>query len=51
MRVLLLRLEPVSYIDIEAPSVPANLSVLSKSDTSIKLTWIASIDNIGVYRV
>jgi chitodextrinase len=34
--------------DIQPPTVPANLSVSSRTTTSITLTWSASTDNIGV---
>ena len=34
--------------DTEPPSVPANLSLSYKTDTTAKLTWAASTDNVGV---
>jgi N-acetylmuramoyl-L-alanine amidase len=34
--------------DAEAPSVPANLAATALSQTSIKLTWTASTDNVLV---
>src|SRR3989344_2490397 len=39
--------------DIEAPSIPANLSATPVSISQINLTWSASTDNVGVtgYRI
>lgn len=39
--------------DTEAPASPAGLTLVSKTHTSLKLSWAASSDNIGVkeYRV
>ncbi|MCZ8521201.1 MULTISPECIES: fibronectin type III domain-containing protein [Paenibacillus] len=34
--------------DTAAPSVPANVAVMSKTSTSVTLTWNASTDNTGV---
>ncbi|MFC4602003.1 alpha/beta fold hydrolase, partial [Cohnella hongkongensis] len=34
--------------DTEAPTAPTNLSVKSKTNTTVSLTWAASSDNIGV---
>lgn len=34
--------------DTEAPSVPANLRVVDKTSTSIRLSWDGSMDNVGV---
>jgi chitodextrinase/uncharacterized protein YjdB len=34
--------------DLQAPTVPTALSAPVKSDTSFKLTWTASTDNVGV---
>ncbi|MDP5274956.1 fibronectin type III domain-containing protein [Chengkuizengella axinellae] len=35
-------------VDIEAPTVPANLTFTAKSETTIDLSWTASTDNVGV---
>ncbi|WP_163856069.1 glycosyl hydrolase family 8 [Paenibacillus elgii] len=37
-----------SSSDVTAPTVPAGLSGQAISDTSIRLTWTASTDNVGV---
>ncbi|WP_313640181.1 fibronectin type III domain-containing protein [Paenibacillus sp.] len=34
--------------DTTAPTVPANLTVTSKTDTAVNLSWSASTDNVGV---
>jgi parallel beta-helix repeat protein len=34
--------------DTQAPTTPSNLSVTSKSTTTVSLTWAASTDNVGV---
>jgi len=34
--------------DTQAPTVPGNLSVSSKTASSVSLTWSASTDNVGV---
>ncbi|MBD0378572.1 RCC1 domain-containing protein [Paenibacillus sedimenti] len=34
--------------DTEAPSAPFNLTVTSKTNTSVSLSWNASTDNVGV---
>lgn len=34
--------------DTTAPTAPANLTVTSKTDTGVSLTWSASTDNVGV---
>lgn len=36
------------YPDTEAPSVPRGLAAIAASTTSVKLTWSASSDNVGV---
>jgi chitodextrinase len=40
-------------IDTTAPTAPANLTVASKTSTTVTLTWTASTDNVGVtgYRI
>lgn len=35
-------------VDTQAPSTPTNLSISSKSSSSITLSWSASTDNVGV---
>jgi len=39
--------------DVQAPTTPGNLSAQSQSTSSIRLTWTASADNVGVsgYRI
>ncbi|WP_444543950.1 fibronectin type III domain-containing protein [Paenibacillus segetis] len=34
--------------DTQAPTVPTNVGVVSKSTTSVNLNWTASTDNVGV---
>ncbi|HZG56690.1 PA14 domain-containing protein [Paenibacillus sp.] len=34
--------------DTQAPSAPTNVSVTSKTDTTVNLSWTASSDNVGV---
>ncbi|MED5018526.1 glycosyl hydrolase family 18 protein [Paenibacillus chibensis] len=34
--------------DTEPPTAPSNVSVVSKSSTSVALSWTASTDNVGV---
>ncbi|MCX7922711.1 MAG: fibronectin type III domain-containing protein [Clostridia bacterium] len=34
--------------DEQTPTIPTNLSIASKTDTSVSLMWSASTDNIGV---
>lgn len=34
--------------DTTAPTAPANLTVTSKTDTGVSLSWSASTDNVGV---
>ncbi|MDQ0917533.1 fibronectin type III domain-containing protein [Paenibacillus sp. V4I5] len=34
--------------DTQAPSVPTNLTVSSKTDTTVTLAWTAATDNVGV---
>ncbi|MDJ1506100.1 fibronectin type III domain-containing protein [Xanthocytophaga agilis] len=34
--------------DTQSPSVPTNLSVVSKTETTVNLSWTASTDNVGV---
>ncbi|MEK3659125.1 fibronectin type III domain-containing protein [Paenibacillus sp. FSL F4-0236] len=34
--------------DTTAPTAPANLTVTSKTDTAVNLSWSASTDNVGV---
>ncbi|SRX54233.1 fibronectin type III domain-containing protein [Aequorivita sp. CIP111184] len=38
----------VEEVDTQAPSKPLNLDASEQTETSIKLTWEASTDNIGV---
>ena len=40
--------QPVENVDGEAPTIPTNLAVASKTSSSISLTWTASTDNVGV---
>jgi chitodextrinase len=42
-----------SIIDTTPPTAPANLTVASKTTTTVTLTWTASTDNVGVtgYRI
>ncbi len=44
---------PCGEEDIEAPSVPGNLTASNTNSTSTQLSWTASTDNVGVtaYRV
>lgn len=37
-----------SVPDTQSPTAPANLTVTSKSSTSVNLSWTASTDNVGV---
>ncbi|MFD0715488.1 fibronectin type III domain-containing protein [Paenibacillus sp. GCM10027626] len=41
-------IDPAKREDPEPPTVPANLLVLSKTDTAVTLQWTASTDNVGV---
>lgn len=34
--------------DTTAPTAPANLTVTSKTDTAVNMSWSASTDNVGV---
>lgn len=34
--------------DTESPTVPGNLALVSKTDTTVSLTWTESTDNVGV---
>jgi len=34
--------------DAQAPTVPANLTTVSSSSTSVDLSWLAATDNVGV---
>ena len=38
----------LACVDTQAPSAPANVSVSSRTATSIALTWSPSTDNVGV---
>ncbi len=38
--------QTLSAIDTQPPSVPSSLTIISKSDTSITLSWKASIDDV-----
>lgn len=35
-------------VDTEAPTVPANVAISSKTDTTLSISWSPSFDNIGV---
>ena len=35
-------------IDVEAPTVPTNLSLVSATDNSLTISWTASTDNVGI---
>ena len=39
---------PVNTNDIEAPSIPTGLYIISFTDSTVSLTWNASTDNVGV---
>ncbi|BBI32680.1 glycoside hydrolase family 9 protein [Cohnella abietis] len=36
------------FLDTEAPTVPTNLRLVAKTDTTVSLTWAASVDNVDV---
>lgn len=42
------RLRAMTNNDTQLPSTPTQLSIVSKTDSSVTLSWIASTDNIGV---
>lgn len=44
----ILQLGLVVTPDTEAPTKPTNLSMANKSDTTVKIGWTASTDNVGV---
>ena len=35
-------------VDVQAPTVPTNLSLVSATDNSLNISWNASTDNVGV---
>ena len=35
-------------IDVQAPTIPTNLSLVSATDNSLTISWTASTDNVGI---